>query len=507
MTPYAPTRSASTASVWFDWLLIASMSLPLLLINLNSRPYLWFDEGYKLNGAYTLAMHGVYGTLTSNGFLQFDPGTSSGPVDMTLTALAFRFFGTGIVQARLISVGFAAAMAFAFYAIARRSYDRAIALWIIGLMIVFPQIGNIGLMTLGRQVLSETPALALIVIGLLIWLVKGREHFAYLLLAGFITGAGLLSKTQMAIPLLPALGIVILLNVWKLRHNLFRESLYPVAILATIVLWMVVGNLFTPPEVRAENAAMLTDAISTNLLTELFGRTLSRTSLLICALMLIAGVYGIRHLRHPQRMGQLAVQVEVSFGIFCLVSLIWFALLSVGWPRYAYFGLIFATYLIGKLLWDIAAWATQQVRLPVRSVIILMMVGLGVFQALQVIRSTDGSGIEETAAYVRNEIPAGQIIETWEWELDALIGRLSDIHHPHQRYLFEAIRQFSHTGTSFDIGYDALQAKPDYLILGGFGEWTNIYPHEMREQHFVKIAQFGIYTIYRRIPVILANST
>ncbi len=82
--------------------------------------------------------------------------------------------------------------------------------------------------------------------------------------------------------------------------------------------------------------------------------------------------------------------------------------------------------------------------------------------------------------------------------MDPLVGRLETIHHPHQRYLFEAIRQFSHTETAFDLHYDGLQADPDYLIIGSFAEWTDIYPYEMVEQHFEELAQFGIYTIYKR---------
>jgi len=498
MTLNAPTRSVSLASVWFDWLLIAVIGLPLLLINLNSRPYLWFDEGYKLNGAYTLAVHGVYGTLTSNGFLEFDPGTSSGPVDMGLTALVYRLFGAGILQARLVSVAFALTMVLAFYAIARRSYARSIALAIIILMLVFPAIGDIGLVILGRQVLSETPALALIVVGLLIWLVKGREHFGYLLVAGVITGAGLLSKTQMAIPLLPAVGLMILLNAWKQKQNLFRESLYPVAIVGTIALWMLVGKLATTPEVQAENSLMLADAIRTNLLTGLFGRTLPVNSIIMSIIMLIAGLYGIRHLRDLRRLSALDVQVELSFGLLSLTSLVWFVFFSVGWPRYGYFGLILATFLIGKLLWDAAAWVEQRFKLPAYAIIGVLLTGSGIFQGVQLIKPLESSGVEEMAAYVQREIPADAVIETWEWELDPLIGRLSTLHHPHQRYLFEAIRQFSHTETAFDLQYDVLQANPDYLIIGSFAEWTHIYPYEVVEQHFEEVAQFGIYTIYER---------
>lgn len=330
--------------------LLILLAAPLLLIDLDRRPAAWFDEGYKMNAAYTLAEYGVYGTLTYDGFVPFDPGTSSGPIDLGLTALAFRIFGVGLVQARLVSALFGLVSVFILYRLAEHLYGQRAAFGTAAVAVFFPALGGVNFIGLSRQVLSEAAAVALILAGLLVWLRQFQKPVWWKSLgAGLLIGLGLLSKTQIAVALVPALFVVVVVRVRWGHQNLSRESMILIAILATIGGWMLLGNLLTPPATRAENSALLLDAIRTNILTDLFLPGPSWAALAISLLMLTSSMYTARYLARRERLQQAAVQGELVVGISILFTLAWFAMWSVGWPRYSYFGFLLSGVVIGSL--------------------------------------------------------------------------------------------------------------------------------------------------------------
>jgi hypothetical protein len=80
------------------YLLLLAVSVPCLTVNLVHHPALWFDEGYKINAAWTFAEHGVYGTETVSGPLPFDAGISAGPMVILPLALVFEIVGVGILR-------------------------------------------------------------------------------------------------------------------------------------------------------------------------------------------------------------------------------------------------------------------------------------------------------------------------------------------------------------------------------------------------------------------------
>lgn len=69
---------------------------PLLWWRLASAPAPWFDEGYRVNMGQVLVGQGQYATQSVEGLRPFDPGTSTGPVDIAAIALMFKLFGVGI---------------------------------------------------------------------------------------------------------------------------------------------------------------------------------------------------------------------------------------------------------------------------------------------------------------------------------------------------------------------------------------------------------------------------
>lgn len=477
----------------FSLLLIAAVSL---LLRLETFPSIWFDEGYKLNAAYTMVITGQYATYTVDGFIPFDPGTSGGPADILPTALAIKVLGVGVTAARLVSVVYTLAACAAVYALALRLWDMPTAFVSVVVLLVFPAQGNMSFILMGRQTLSEAAAFSLMVIGLLLvfwgW---ERQAWSQAGLGGVVIGLGMLSKTQFAISLLPALFMVSVVMVWKRQG--WRLYLAPlVSIMVVMGGWMLLGNILTPAAIRAQNSALLMDAIRSNLLTPLMGSNLGSTGYLLIGIMTLAVITtGWRLFLAYRRVGVRAVwAAEAVLTVFVCFTLVWYALLSVGWPRYAFAGVMVALILLGRWLWLVVGERLQPVSRNI-SFAGLALAALVVNLSL-IFSATPAYDAQHTAAYIAEYIDAEAVIETWEWELDMLSKHIH-FHHPEQALLFEAIRQASR-GEAFALAYDVLKAEPDYLIEGPFSMWTGIYPQADLEAYFVEESRFGSYTIWKR---------
>jgi hypothetical protein len=497
--PVSKPRLSERTQAVLAPLFLLTLALFLLLFRLGSYPAIWFDEGYKLNAARTLAQRGVYGTYTVDGYVPFDPGISSGPLDVSAVALSLKLLGTGVTQARLPSVVFVLIAVLSLYAIATLLYGKQAGLIAALVALAAPALSDINLLILGRQILGEPAALGLMLAGLWLWFKSWETHsWRYSILAGLALGLGMLSKTQISIPLVPTLLIIAAARWWKYRAHLVQEFT-PVALLvAMFVLWQGIGTLFTPPDIRAQNSALVMDAIRSNLLTDLFGRNLNGTAKVIVGLMVLSAIVTGWTLRRNSQSTP-ARWAQATIGVFVAVYAVWFGLLSVGWARYAYAGLVVAMLPLGKALWDGLVWLSGRIRILQGNVFPAALVALTliafVSNILPAARNSDDSA-QRMADYISEHVPPDAIIETWEWELDGLSNHWQ-YHHPAQRYLFQAIREVSHD-QPYNLQYDVLQANPDYLVTGPFSGGTLIYRGADVGAHFQSLAKFGPYEIFQR---------
>jgi hypothetical protein len=108
------------------------------------------------------------------------------------------------------------------------------------------------------------------------------------------------------------------------------------------------------------------------------------------------------------------------------------------------------------------------------------------------------SSATRMAAHIREATPPDSLIETWEWEITTLVAP-QRFHLPHQKFLFQAIRQRTASENQFSLEYNALQRNPDYILIGKFGSWTGIYNRELLASCFSPIVSEGPYTLYQRI--------
>ncbi len=472
-----------------------------LMLRLADYPAPWFDEGYKMNAALTVVQYSVYGSSSVDGLIPFDPGISGGPVDIGLTALGLRLFGIGVVQARLASLVFTVMAVLGLFSVMSFIYSRRVALISLLFMIAFPIINNdVGFLLMGRQVLSEIATLAFISVGLSAWF-QGwvTRRVIWGVLAGILIGVGILSKTQVAIALIPALGLVGLFRCVHDRRLRFVWLAPAIIAVGVFLLWSVIGQILTPPQIRLQNQVMLLDAIRSNLITPLLGSGLTRASWLIVMLMTLPCLLlFLRWMRLRNRPISNRQWGEMTLAAFLVFSLLWFIFLSIGWPRYAFIPLIIALLLLPRFFLEAINylarcrfhhWQYSWIVVP------LLLLGLGV-NLKPILTHPAENNAQVMADYIAQQVPTSAVIETWEWEMDILLPE-AHFHHPHQLYLFEAIRQFSGRET-FDLGYDVLQADPDFLIVGNMSAWTGIYRNQALDQFFTKVVQFGPYALYER---------
>jgi len=509
VSPSLAARARRMVAAFLPLAFVLTLSLPALTYRLAVYPLIWFDEGYRTNTARTLAVTGVYGTWTSAGVVPYDTGISTGPADILPMALSYRLFGPGIAQFRLVSVAYALLAVAALYAIARRLFGERAGLFSVVFLLAFPAVQGVGLLLIGRQVLGEMPALALVSLGVWLWFKSWPRANAWLAAAsGLCIGFGLMSKTQVVFGLLPALMAIGLLRSRVRRDRLVANLPWVITVLV-LAGWAAWSGLDSPPEIRLRNAQMLTEAIHTQLLPGQWGRWLDRPAQVMALLMVLAALAEGGRLILRRRTGGFPGDADWGSGLlvmFVLFSSIWFALLSIGWPRYATVGFIYALLLLGRNIWSaagglasrlFAGWARRASRVEGTAIALLGLLTLPLTLApIHLFQPT--SDPQAAADYVSMNIPPGAVVESWTWELDALSDHWQ-FHHPDLSYLYLAERQAFHDEVGFSLGYDTLQADPDYLISGPFSQWVSLYDPEVIRTSFRRVAAFGQYVIFERI--------
>jgi hypothetical protein len=501
-----PQEPLSRRGAWAPPALLLFVLVPLLIWRIDVWPAPWFDEGYSTHPARALAERGLYGTISYDHQRPLDAGITTGPPVIIPIAVSFALFGAGMAQSRLVIAAFACMATVCLYLIASFMFGRATA-WVATLFVLAaPALGGVNLVLLGRQVLGEVPALALISLGLVLWFRSwGRGSLWLSAVAGLICGIGLTCKMQTAIGVVPALFVVGCLRGAANRRDLAASLAMPIAALSAAGAWLVFSQLAVPSEFSAEYARTLSDSVRTHVfLPPALALPRNASSPVTAVLLVTCSLVGLRLWRARAHGAPTddRLWAELALGSIIGVSSLWLVTLSIGWPRYAFLALLLSTLLLGAYAHLALRSALGARRLPIwldpsiGALLVLIAVGQAVLWTRADVAGQGGAA-ERIATVVDTRVPRDAVIESWEWEVDALSNHWQ-FHHPSHIETYTAIRQLFHERRDFDLNYDLLQANPDYLLTGPFSAWTGIYPDSAIERQFVKIAQDGPYTLYRR---------
>jgi len=485
----------------------------LAFYHLSDYPTTWFDEGVHLHVPQTLVRYGEYADRSSDGFRYFGPTLGVGPTVMLPIAGAYKLFGIGLLQARVVMALYLLAALYLFYRLARSLDGPMLAAAALVLLVSSPAVA---LLETGRQVLGEVPGLFFLLAGFIVWFSAWDRSWGRLTLAGLLFGAAAVTKYQNLIILVPTIALAACANLVYYRTARLRVFLWPGIVLGAIFgIWQVILVVYLGPQTSAENFAALREAtagaaavFSPDAMRRAARELLSfRSYGSALALALPYGVFcALPRSRSGQRWGILLFLV--------VVNLTWYALASIGWPRYAFTGLAFASLFVAKFFVDLLQRLSvtpgdappdiaqaKVTTLGLRAAVAawgVFVVTSSLAASMRPILLPPENSPAAMSAFLDRHVPREAVIETWEPELGALTTH--NYHYPPARLLNVAVRHIWLGGPGPGLQYRPLETdQPPYVVVGGFGRWVGVYPTKLLENEYSLEARIGGYELYRRI--------
>jgi 4-amino-4-deoxy-L-arabinose transferase-like glycosyltransferase len=481
--------------------------LVLQLTALDRIPAVWFDEGFRFNAARVFVDEGAFGSRNAGGIVPYDAALTSGPLEVSLVAASFATLGLGVAQGRLPFVVLALFALLLVYAIGAEAFAARAAIFMALTVAAAPPIGELGVLRVGRQALSETPAMTMVLLGLWCWVRSwDRASLTWALAAGLCFGIGLLSKSQFAIALVPAIGLVAA-GRYDLRLEPVSRAAAPLAgLIAVLAGWWAVGRWTSDPAATDANMQLLRQGVEANIVTGLWGASLDRGAVLVAVICLLGVGWTLLGARLDwwARQWMAGFWLAVFLGLTTLFNTAWFVLFSIGWRRYAYLGYVSTLMLAGMLVWRLVEWAERRLAMrqwrsarliapAVAALLVLVMIG-GALPPL--LRGEGNANATAMSRFIEERVPRTAVIETWEWELSGL-GRHTAFHFPDQHYVYLATAQQGRH-LPYELPYDLLAADPDFLVTGPFSSLTGLYRDDVVARYFEPVVSYPPYVLYAR---------
>lgn len=496
------------------WITLALLIWFFVVFNLTSFPEPWFDEGSHLHVPKTLIKYGVYADYSSEGFRYYGPTIGVGPTVMLPIAAMFKLLGIGLLQARIVVGLYMIAAVYVFYKLVKDLSNKPLAL-VATILLVSSR--SVLFLTYGRQILGEVPGFFFLMFGLMLWFTNwGNNGWIRLTIIGLLFGLAMITKYQYLLFIAPALILSWFLNFFYYKTASHKNFLIPGLIAAgSFAFWQGITLQFMGPATALENLTLLRASaegaafsfnpaqISQNL-SELFSRSVYLGALLP------ALFYGLFVSLRRDQEGQ---KWSVLFLLMSL-NLVWFVIASIGWIRYAFLGLAIAAIFIAQLFYDLTAglkfefggtskglWNSFVSRKDAFRwalvIWLLLIVALPMAKNILEIAGGGTRAAEKMADYLMDNIPQDAMIETWDPEMGFFTDH--NYHYPPNALLAVAVEQIYAGGEPVKDHYDFVQTeKPEYLLLGEFSKWTEIYPYGLIQSDYRLVQSIGDYDLYQR---------
>lgn len=490
--------------------------LALLLVailaayNLEHYPRTWYDEGINLHAAANLAQSGRYGIQYRDRFQPFDTAMSTGPTVIAPAALSFKVLGVGLVQGRLVMVGYILLAAAGLYAVGRQLYGRGAATVAI---LLFASTTQAGPFAHGRHLLGEIPALAFLYWGAALfvaaWTAGGDRSYVG---AGLLFGLAVLTKNQFALLVPLVLGLWLLGFVRPSGFSGRQVLLLLAAMVAPTTFWYAFQLWSLGPTECAEHLRQMSMEAAASAYISPLARALAGGKFLVASGFATWGAVGLLY------VGLLAFREKrwlepqwILLPAFALLWLGWYVGFSTGWVRYAVPAVVTCNLFLAKLLCDLGATfgarGSRGVGSRIRALaadppgtallaVMAMMVLSGIAVNAEAIgRATDKSPLQ-FASVVADRVEADAVVEASEWEIDFLTGR--SFVHPPFSVVMAGIAAVSQGKSAEALHRYRVSPAASYLVDGPFSKLAGIYRSELSRGEFQRIASVGEYDLYRR---------
>lgn len=492
---------------WLAYLVGLGILIFLATFRQPYYPTTWFDEGLVLQGAINLVQHGQYAMRSVEGYRVLDqPLTANGPGIVLPISAVFTIWGVGLLQARLLMAFYLVLAVFLFNRVTKLLSGEMAALLSTLVLLVVP---DEGFLLFGRQALGNVPALVYFLAGCYFFIkLLERKSSLYAYLTGGLWGLTLVTKSQYWI-VLPVLGIIILLDLLYYKQVGIKSGVILITVtLFVLILWQFMQFMI----IGRENYGQYVEAMRSSARVTVFAFRavripgniwyLIRSGFLVFVIPgLMLSVWDVRS-REPHAV------VRVFLVIFVVFWASWYVFVSVGWHRYAFEAYSIGTIFFGAFFLKMLGYVSlssnsiamkQRLSLPRILATLFLAVSCiwGVvfgFRQVQRILFPPEPYPQLFAEYLRDNIPPAAVIESWEWEIDALTPGLT-YHHPTNDWVDRktAETQFGEVSSE---KYQPLAFAPTYLIDGPFSKWTGLYKDLISSGSWVQIVGIGDYTLY-----------
>jgi hypothetical protein len=503
--------TAGSLLVWAQRIIASAAILLLIAVSMINQPYYpttWQDEGFTLQGAINLVQNGQYAMRSSEGFRIFDqPLLANGPGVVLPISVAFVFFGIGLLQARVVMAIFLISTAILWYFLAKRMFGSVSAFISVLLLIAIPQEG---FLLLGRQALGMIPSFEYFIIGFLLWLSSLEStRVSFRIAAGIFFALAMITKGQYLF-LFPMFILVAIIDKFFIHSGAYKNILYVLlSALFGVACWYGLQIVILGWDKFLQNLAALSASakvtISAFRMVRIPGNLFYLVSSGILLVILPGWFYALWTVRRLEKdsIGKLFLIVFIPFW------LLWYAFVSVGWHRYAFDPYAIGTIFTGKLFVD--AFGYMRKGLPhieqgygvmlkkwliiAYLLVLIFFGGWGIMNQFQSIFASPNTSPQDFARVLLRTVDSKSIIESWEWEIDALTPNLN-FHHPTNDWVdkMTAVLQF---GDQIAINYNFVSFHPEYLIDGPFSKWTGLYATALNENCCTLVNSQGPYDLYK----------
>lgn len=512
-------QPAVTNSTGHRWKKVGVFFLLVLLgsLSLENFPALWSDEGWTLCVARTWVERGHYGCLL-NGQPASAAWAAHPPI-VAAVALSFKLFGVGIWQGRIVGIGFTIGAFWLLWSLTEKIYSRQHAWGAVLVALLLPLRWQLHPWLLGRQVVGEMPMLFYLLGGYLCFFLALQRSWLWLLAANALWGIALMSKMQVEPFWTVALAIPFIITCARrqLRFSIFLilGFLGSKGVLALLRM----GRRFFLSE-TLPGSSLRSDLIRQQALVLV--PSIRLQTLLVTLTLGLPAVIGLIYTARKFFRSQLAGETLQSHDllqlmIFVLASswLAWYALLSIGWERYAAPALFLASPFVATLLYDLTDgfrgaltlslarsllvrrdFSNQNARTLSALLLVMVMLGASVISLSYKFFNEHDSSPRQVADFLNNSTPPLSRIEIFDSPLFFLLDRPYHYPLPPVRIALGRRRFLSQEAP---IHYDPLETDPDYLVLGPLGRNTHLYDSVLATSAFRWLRSIGPYDIYERV--------
>ncbi len=485
--------------------------LAALTINLDRAPAMLWDEGWTVSVARNWVELGHYGKLSLGE--KAPAGLQLAPAVTGVVALAFKYFGIGLVQARLVIVVYLVAIVALLFYLACRFYDRRVALGTLLVLLLCFGDRFMHPLIMGRQVFGELPALFFLAAGYVCFLWAGERSSVFLIGSILFWGLALNTKAQVLPFLVASLGVPLALAAIRRRSRLVM--LFGIGLLGSALLGhlfeLIISRLLAPTPPWASGLVL-----TIGLVLDPFRRFITILTTLQVGLPTLLGL--VWCIKDAKLDGALKSHLgAVRFAFFVLVGswFAWWEFFSPGWTRYlfppAFLAAIFVAamvhewtdgFRIRQLLWNTATNLIHR-QTGWRDFRVLATLFLVLWSSAQTLRALNEGlfqktnvSLFQTVEYLNTATPSTAVIETYESELFFFLHRR--YHYPPDQLHVEWIRR-EDLSEARVINYDPLSADPDYLVVGLWCRYYKCYDSVLSEGAFKLVKTFGLYDVFERV--------